>query len=60
MNSFTVGLVSNASSDCWGGWGEWENGRMQLQLAYPSLYQNITVGKFFNLDEATPNTNPSD
>ena len=29
-------------------------------LSYPSLYQNTTKGKFFYLDEATPDTKPSD
>ena len=29
-------------------------------MLYPSLYQNITEGKFFYLDEATPDTKPSD
>ena len=30
------------------------------RTAYPSLYQNITEGKFFYLDEATSDTKPSD
>ena len=30
------------------------------ELSYSSLYENITEGKFFYLDEATPNTKPSD
>ena len=30
------------------------------ELSYSSLYQNITKGKFFYLDEATPDTKPSD
>ena len=31
-----------------------------IELSYPSLNQNITEGKFFYLDEASPNTKPSD
>ena len=74
MNSFTVELVSNASFDCYPNntlssftnflpeqinlEGEWEVAI--TELSYPSLYQNITEGKFFYLDEATPNTKPSD
>ena len=38
--------------------GEWEVAI--TELSYPSLYQNITEGKFFYLDEATPDTKPSD
>ena len=71
-NSFTVELVSNASFDCYNTLssftkflpeqiileGEWEVAI--TELFYPSLYQNITEGKFFYLDEATPNTKPSD
>ena len=30
------------------------------ELSYPSLYQNITDGRFFYLDAATPDTKPSD
>ena len=74
MSSFTVELVSNASFDCYPNNtlssftnflpeqishdGEWEVARREL--SYPSLYQNITEGNFFNLDEATPDTKPSD
>ena len=74
MNSFTVELVSNASFDCYPNntlssftnclpeqinlEGEWEVSI--TELAYPSLYQNITDGKFFSLDAATPDTKPSD
>ena len=38
--------------------GEWEVAI--TELSYPSLYQNITEGKIFYLDEATPDTKPSD
>ena len=42
--------------------GEWEVAI--TELSYPSLYQNLpctkTEGKFFYLDEATPDTKPSD
>ena len=74
MSSFTVELVSNASFDCYPNNtlssftnflpeqinldGEWEVAI--TELSYPSLYQNITEGKFFYLDEATPDTKPSD
>ena len=74
MSSFTVELVSNASFDCYPNStlssftnflpeqinldGEWEVAI--TELLYPSLYQNITEGKFFYLDEATPDTKPSD
>ena len=74
MNSFTVELVSNASFDCYPNntlssftnflpeqinlEGEWEVAI--TELSYPSLYQNITDGKFFYLDAATPDTKPSD
>ena len=74
MSSFTVELVSNASFDCYPNNtlssftnflpeqinldGEWEVAI--TELSYPSLYQNITDGKFFYLDEATPDTKPSD
>ena len=74
MSSFNVELVSNASSDCYPNNtlssftnflteqtnldGEWEIAI--TELSYPSLYQNITEGKFFYLDEATPDTKPSD
>ena len=37
--------------------GEWEVAI--TELSYPSLYQNITDGKFFYLDAATPDTKPS-
>ena len=72
MNSFTVELVSNAPFDCYPNntlssftnflpeqinlEREWEVAI--TELSYPSLYQNITEGKFFYLDEATPNTKP--
>ena len=72
INSFNVELVSNASFDCYSNKtlssstnflpeqinleGEWEV--PITKLSYPSLYQNITEGKFFYLDEATPNTKP--
>ena len=74
MNSFTVELVSNASIDCYPNntlssitnflpeqinlKGEWEVAI--TELSYPSLYQNITDGKFFYLVAATPDTQPSD
>ena len=74
MKSFTVELVSNASFDCYSNntlisftkflpeqinlEREWEVAF--TELSYPSLYQNITEGKFFYLDGATPNTKPSD
>ena len=74
MNSSTVELVSNDSFDCYPNItlssftnslpeqinleGEWEVAI--TELSYPTLYQNITEGKFFYLDEATPNTKPSD
>ena len=74
MNSFTVGLVLNASFDFYQNntlssftnflpeqfnlEGEWEVAF--TELSYPSLYQNITEGEIFYLDEATPNTKPSD
>ena len=74
MSSFTVELVSNASFDCYQNNilssfsnflpeqinpdGEWEVAI--TELSYPSLYQNITEGKFFYLDEATSDTKPSD
>ena len=74
MNSFTVELVSNASFDCYPNNtlssftkfrpeqihldGEWEVAI--TELLYPFLYQNITEGKFFYLDEAIPDTKPSD
>ena len=74
MNSFTAEMVSNASFDCYPNntlcsftnflpvqinlEGEWEVAI--AELSYPSLYQNITEGKFFYLDEATLNTKPSD
>ena len=74
MSSFTVELVSNASFDCYPNntlssftnflpeqinlVGEWEVAI--TELSYPSLYQNITEGKFFYLDDATPDTKPSD
>ena len=74
MNSFTVVLISDASFDCYPNntlssftnflpeqinlEGEWEVAI--TELSYPSLYQNITEGKFFYLDEATPNRKPSD
>ena len=68
MSSFTIELVSNASFDCYRNNtlssftnflpeqinfdGEWEVAIKKM--SYPSLYQNITEGKFFYLDEATP------
>ena len=74
MNSFTVELVPNASFDCYPNntlssftnflqerinlEGEWEFAI--TELSYPSLYQNITEGKFFYLDEVTPSPKPSD
>ena len=74
MSSYTVELVSIASFDCYPNNtlrsftnfvpeqinldGEWEVAT--TELSYPSLYQNITEGKFFYLDEATPDTKPSD
>ena len=74
MSSFTVELVSNASFDCYPNNtlssftnflpqqikidGEWEVAI--TELSYFSLYQNITEGKLFYLDEATPDTKPSD
>ena len=74
MSSFTVELVSNGSFDCYPNNtlssftnflpeqinldGEWEVAI--TELSYPSLYKNITEGKFFFVDEATPDTKPSD
>ena len=74
INSFTVELVSNAFIDCYPNntlsaftnflpeqinhEGEWEVAI--TELSYPSLYRNITDGKFFYLDAATPDTNSSD
>ena len=74
INSFNVELVSNASFDCYPNntlishtdflpehinlQGEWE--AAITEFSYPSLYQNIKEGKIFYLDEATPNTKPSD
>ena len=74
MSSFTVEMVSNASFDCYPNNtlssftsfipeqinpdGEWEVSI--TELSYPSLYQNITEGKLFYLDEATADTKPSD
>ena len=74
MSSFTVELVSNASFDCYpistliyftnflNGQNnperEWEVAI--TELSSPSLYQNIKETKFFYLDEATPDTKPSD
>ena len=74
MSSFTVELVSNASFDCYPNNtlssftnlppeqinldGEWEVAI--TELSYPSLYQNVTEGKFFYIDEAKPYTKPSD
>ena len=68
MSSFTIELVSNASFDCYPNNtlssftnflpeqinfdAEWEVAIKEM--SYPSLYQNITEGKFFYLDEATP------
>ena len=74
MSSFTVELVSNASFDCYpiNTLSSFPNflreqinfdGDLEVaitELLYPSLYQNITEGKFFYLDEATPDTKPSD
>ena len=73
MSSFTVELVSNSSFDCYPNNtlssftnflpqqisldGEWEVAI--TELSYPSLYQNRTEGNFY-LDEATPDTKPSD
>ena len=74
MSSSIIELVSNASFDCYpintlspftnflpeqiNFDGEWEVAI--TELSYPSLYQNITEGKFFYLDESTPDTKPSD
>ena len=74
MSSFTVELVSNASCECYPNNtlssftnflpakvnldGEWKVAI--TELSHPSLYQIITEGKFFYLDEATPDTKPSD
>ena len=74
MSSFNVELVSNALFDCYpkntlssftnfipeqlNFDREWE--MAITELSYPSLYQNITEGKFFYLDEATPDTKSSD
>ena len=74
MSSFTVELISNASFDCYPSntlssfsnfllekinlEGEWEVAIPEI--SYPSLYHNITDGKFFYLDAATPDTKPSD
>ena len=66
MNSFTVKLVTNSSFDCYPNnalnsftiFSRWEV--TVTELSYPSLYQNITEGKIFYLDETTPDTKPSD
>ena len=74
MNSLMVELVSNATFDCYPNItlssftnflpeqinleGEWEVAI--TELSYPSLYQNITDGKFCYLDAATQGTKPSD
>ena len=74
MSSITVELASNALFDCYPNNtlssftiflpeqidldGKWEVAI--TELSYPSLCQNITEGKFFYLDEATPDTKPSD
>ena len=74
MSSFTVELVSNALFHCYpkntlssftnflpeqlNFDREWEVAI--TELSYPSLYQNITEGKFFYLDEATPDIKSSD
>ena len=68
MSSFTVELVSNASFDCYPNntlssftnflpeqidlEGEWEVAISEL--SYPSMYQNITEGKFFFIDDKNP------
>lgn len=67
MDSFTVELVSNASFDCYPNntlscftnflpeqinlEGEWEVAISEL--SYPSMYQNITGGKFLFVDDTT-------
>ena len=67
MSSFTVELVSNASFDCYPNnilscFTNFLSEQINLdgerevaitELSYPSLYPNITEGKFFYLDEAT-------
>ena len=69
--SFIDELFSNASFDCYPNntlssftnflpeqinfEGEWEV--TKTKVSYSSLYQNITDGKFFYLDAATPDTN---
>ena len=53
LSSFTNFLPEQINLD-----GEWEVAI--TELSYPSLYQNITEGKFFYLDEATPDTKPLD
>ena len=74
MSSFTVEMVSNASLDCYPNNtlssfknflteqinldGEWEVAI--TELSYPSLYQNITEGRFFYLYESTPDKKTSD
>ena len=74
MNSFTVEFVSNASFDCYPNnklsyftnfhpeqtnlEGDWEVAI--TEISYASLYQNITKGKLFYLDKATPDTKQLD
>ena len=69
MDSFTVELVSNASFDCYPNntlsvyqlfTRTNKPGRMGVansELSYPSMYQNITGGKFYLL--MTPLIEPS-
>ena len=53
LNSIAILLPEQINLD-----GEWEVAI--TELSYPSLYQNITEGKIFYLDETTPDTKPSD
>ena len=53
MSSFTNFLPEQTNLE-----GEWEV--VITELSYPSLYHNITYGKFFYPDAATPDTKPSD
>ena len=71
MSFFTVELASNASFDCYpnNNLGSFTNflpeqiildGEREVaitELPYPSLHKNTKDGKFFYLDEATPDTN---
>ena len=45
MDSFTIELVSNASFNCYP-----NNSLSSSEISYPSLYQNVTEGKFTFVD----------